>query len=456
MELLDDRPRLPKLPFIVGALVLLAVTAFLAATADNPPSTAAIVGIIVCVGVGVTLTLTPFLADFARHEKLQVDQRQHALESMARSTAAATEQASIAASGLNEIAETTKQNFQLLDELPEKISAIQESTEREKTAHDSREIEQLKAEIKKLQQLVETQSKATAEAIEHTHAELKDARAEIQKIAAAPAAEIKVGEPKPAPKPKKKSPRAKKTPPPPPVEESLFGNADENDAPVDEPPSAPEPTDESKMVAWEEAPPSAEVVADEAPVITSKLNDDKITQIEDEPADPTSEEAAPPGQKDESSSAVISDETPADPVVESRQSAEIEPEPATADVEPVKSEVESSPDVDSEESEDETEEPLDTPAPEEPALSSDGMTRLTVTAYIGIGNRLFIRGDGPGLSPDEGTPLQFVSIGKWRWETDAATAPVKATLWKNDEELCSALGEIDISPGAQMETSANF
>jgi hypothetical protein len=60
------------------------------------------------------------------------------------------------------------------------------------------------------------------------------------------------------------------------------------------------------------------------------------------------------------------------------------------------------------------------------------------------------------MSLEEGTPLQFVSIGKWRWETDAATAPVKATLWKNDEELCSALGEIDISPGAQMETSANF
>ena len=125
MELLDDRPRLPKLPFIVVALVLLAVTAFLAATADNPPSTASIVGIIVCVGVGVTLTLTPFLADFARHEKLQVDQRQHALESMARSPASATEQASIAAIGLNESAETTKQNFQLLDELHEKIRAAQ-------------------------------------------------------------------------------------------------------------------------------------------------------------------------------------------------------------------------------------------------------------------------------------------------------------------------------------------
>lgn len=455
MELLDDRPRLPKLPFIVVALVLLAVTAFLAATADNPPSTASIVGIIVCVGVGVTLTLTPFLADFARHEKLQVDQRQHALESMARSTASATEQAIIAASGLNEIAETTKQNFQLLDELPEKISAAQETIERKKTAQDAAELEQLKAEIKKLQKLVEAQSKATAQAIDKAHAELKDARAEIQKIAATPAPESKIVEATPAPKPRKKAPRAKKTPPPPPVEASLFGDTDENDTTPQKPPS-PQLNDEPKVVAWAESPPSAEVVADEAPVITAKLDDDKVTQIEDEPADVSPHESAEDPQNDDTSSAADPDETPVGVVAESVPRTDIEPEPATADVEPAQDAVEALPDVVAENSVDESAELLDAPAPEEPALSSDGMTRLTVTAYIGIGNRLFIRGDGPGMSLEEGTPLQFVSIGKWRWETDAATAPVKATLWKNDEELCSALGEIDISPGAQMETSANF
>src|ERR1022692_3344174 len=51
-----------------------------------------------------------------------------------------------------------------------------------------------------------------------------------------------------------------------------------------------------------------------------------------------------------------------------------------------------------------------------PPASGDGATRLVVTAYIGIGNRLFIRGNGPGLSWDKGVPLTFVSIGKWRWE----------------------------------------
>ena len=87
---------------------------------------------------------------------------------------------------------------------------------------------------------------------------------------------------------------------------------------------------------------------------------------------------------------------------------------------------------------------------------SDGATRLVVTAYIGIGNRLFIRGSGPGLSWDKGLPLTFVSIGKWRWETGDATATVKFKLYKNDEIECTALGERTIQPGAQEMLTAAF
>src|SRR5581483_6168787 len=92
----------------------------------------------------------------------------------------------------------------------------------------------------------------------------------------------------------------------------------------------------------------------------------------------------------------------------------------------------------------------------ERGLTSDGATRLLVTAYIGIGNRLFIRGSGPGLSWDKGVPLQFVSIGKWRWETADATAPVKAKLYKNDETECTALGTLTVEPGQQTEVTAVF
>lgn len=97
-------------------------------------------------------------------------------------------------------------------------------------------------------------------------------------------------------------------------------------------------------------------------------------------------------------------------------------------------------------------------APSETAIapatpSPDGATRLTVTAYIGIGNRLFIRGEGPGLSWDEGVPLQFVSIGKWRWETSAAAQTVQFKLYKNDRDECPL--PIDrLEAGHQQELTA--
>ncbi|HEY0943858.1 MAG TPA: hypothetical protein VGD81_01280 [Opitutaceae bacterium] len=90
------------------------------------------------------------------------------------------------------------------------------------------------------------------------------------------------------------------------------------------------------------------------------------------------------------------------------------------------------------------------------ALSTDGATRLIATAYIGIGNKLFLRGDGPGLSWDKGVPLQFVSIGKWRWETADAAAPITAKLYKNDQVECTGLGTVTLEPGHQSEVTANF
>jgi hypothetical protein len=92
----------------------------------------------------------------------------------------------------------------------------------------------------------------------------------------------------------------------------------------------------------------------------------------------------------------------------------------------------------------------------ERTISSDGATRLIATSYIGIGNRLFIRGEGAGLSWDRGAPLQFVSIGKWRWETNEAVAPVRFKLLKNDEQECTALGEKTLEPGHLHELSAQF
>jgi hypothetical protein len=90
-----------------------------------------------------------------------------------------------------------------------------------------------------------------------------------------------------------------------------------------------------------------------------------------------------------------------------------------------------------------------------PAKTADGATRLLVTAYIGIGNKVFIRGEGPGLSWEKGTPMEFVSIGKWSWETADATDPLKIQLYKNDD--IAAQGEaISLPPGHHVEATPVF
>ena len=91
----------------------------------------------------------------------------------------------------------------------------------------------------------------------------------------------------------------------------------------------------------------------------------------------------------------------------------------------------------------------------ESSTSSDGATRLLATAYIGIGNKLFIRGDGPGLSWDAGVPMQFVSIGKWGWHTYDASGPIRCKLYKNDETAALS-GEIVLEPGRHTEVTALF
>lgn len=90
-----------------------------------------------------------------------------------------------------------------------------------------------------------------------------------------------------------------------------------------------------------------------------------------------------------------------------------------------------------------------------PAKSSDGSTRLLVTAYIGIGNKVFIRGEGPGLSWEKGVPMEFISIGKWSWKASDATAPVKIQLYKNDD-LAAQGDAIAIPPGHHVEATPVF
>jgi hypothetical protein len=103
------------------------------------------------------------------------------------------------------------------------------------------------------------------------------------------------------------------------------------------------------------------------------------------------------------------------------------------------------------------EEPADEPsveavedAPEEaptPVAAAAGTgTSLIINLMIGIGNKPFVRGTGPGLSRDKGVQMSFLGIGRWQWVSPDPEAPATVEVWKNDQ---SPMGEPLHLPGGE-------
>jgi len=89
-------------------------------------------------------------------------------------------------------------------------------------------------------------------------------------------------------------------------------------------------------------------------------------------------------------------------------------------------------------------------APAAPESAADGTgTALIVNLMIGIGNKPFVRGTGPGLSQDKGVPMSFLGIGRWQWISPDPEAPATVEVWKNDQ---SPMGEpLHLSGGEPLE-----
>ncbi len=102
---------------------------------------------------------------------------------------------------------------------------------------------------------------------------------------------------------------------------------------------------------------------------------------------------------------------------------------------------------------DETKEPLHDNTSDSESI--DGSTRLLVGAFIGISNKLFIRGEGPGLSWDKGVPMDLIGIGKWEWKTFEASQPVACKVLINDDQWTND-EDIILHPGTTKDTTASF
>jgi chemotaxis protein histidine kinase CheA len=76
-------------------------------------------------------------------------------------------------------------------------------------------------------------------------------------------------------------------------------------------------------------------------------------------------------------------------------------------------------------------------------------TRLLVNLMMGIGNKPFVRGTGPGLSESVGQPMQFVAIGRWLWVCPEGQTAATVQVWKNDK---TAVGEpVHVPAGESRE-----
>ncbi|MEO6874247.1 MAG: hypothetical protein ABI222_05445 [Opitutaceae bacterium] len=510
MQPSSPTPKLPLWIFLVADVVLVLTACFIAYGSSRPLSATSIYAIVTCVVGGAILLAIPLVLHYERAKNEILDDRQRALEALAETVTTSAEQISIAVQGLHTIAELTQKNLQQAEQIPAQFQAKVVDFEALLTNAQSDEREEMKEELARLRASETDRLETIATKVDHAAAELAKLEATAQKhlaaaqtaLAQAPqaltaataraVAEIEsklaarataiVTEPTSA-KPAGTSAESgvQIMPVAPPTAAPFAGNLT-SIAPASEsskaravldrvgpPTAAPlvstiisDPPKRSIASDAEilTAPPFAGHFLSSPPAPTTELTPATTLPAETSASEPASTVVAPP-EKSASDNRVPEESkpgrkrTPRKPksveVAEVLPALGLDEEPFTTPTAPASN---APPEDFSQAAPDET----SSPAAEvsETVISSDRATRLLVTAYIGIGNRLFIRGDGPGLSWDKGVPLQFVSIGKWRWETAEATAPVKFKLYKNDELECTALGAQALSPEHQQELTATF
>jgi uncharacterized protein YoxC len=409
MNLPSDTPKMQKWIFWVADLMLVTAAWFIHIGADHPNGGVALVSTVGCVVAAVFVFVVPFIVEYARGQDEALDNRQRSLQALSVTIAAASEQVSIAALGLQGIAEAAQENFSRTERLSEQIN--------EKIA----ELETRLAGAKKDDGDSAAKLESVAKKIARASTEFDAAVNRAAEAARAASAAVSVPPQVPVHVPEL-----------PPVIASRIAEVKPAVAKSEHPFVSPLSSEAHPPV-----PAPMEVPAEPAPAPGQVAAQPPV-----EPAAPAEAPPAPAPRKRSPRKAAVA-ESPVAPVEQLGELAAPEPAAPVPNLvlEPVPQD-----------------EPAPAPEPEipEPAVSADGATRLIVTAYIGIGNRLFIRGEGAGLTWEKGVPLTFVSIGKWRWETNDASSTVRYKLYKNDQVECTSLGVGSVEPGAQQELSAAF
>lgn len=81
----------------------------------------------------------------------------------------------------------------------------------------------------------------------------------------------------------------------------------------------------------------------------------------------------------------------------------------------------------------------------------------TIIARVnaGFGNTLYVRGKGPGLSWDIGTPMRCVADEEWRLELGGVMQPVVFKVLLNDQ-IWAEGEDCTVEPGGSIEITPVF
>jgi hypothetical protein len=83
------------------------------------------------------------------------------------------------------------------------------------------------------------------------------------------------------------------------------------------------------------------------------------------------------------------------------------------------------------------------------------ITKVVARIDVGLGNALFIRGQGDGLAWDKGTPLLCQNASSWVWSTGQATGKVAFKLLLNDVTWAQG-DDIVVEAGKKIEVVPRF
>lgn len=87
-----------------------------------------------------------------------------------------------------------------------------------------------------------------------------------------------------------------------------------------------------------------------------------------------------------------------------------------------------------------------------PATTKAAVTVIEAKIDVGFGNKLFVRGQGAGLSWERGTPLACVDGQTWRWTVPASDKLtfkflINDAIWAQGEDLVATPGKaIKVTP----------